>query len=269
MGAPDGGKMVYIASQDTGLYAASIDGSNPVRIASDFEQSLGLEVDISPDGHHIAFMVEKGSNQDRTVDLYVANTDGSDLRLISSQARKWTSPSFAPDSRRIAFVGADNQLYVINEDGKELRLLGRLDDSTSLAIGNGVIPRWSNKGDRLCVAHPGFGFFSMLVFHLDNGNIDTLAWGYNVSDLSWSPEDDRIVYSDAEGIAAVDLYKNEEQTIVSSSGDDLVAPQWSSDGNRILYRIQDQWFGPAQVMNLEMNSTHTLLGSVVKAYWLP
>jgi TolB protein len=252
------------------LYVSSIDGSNAVKIASIFEQSLGQEVDISPDGHRVAYMAENGSAQDRTVDLYVANTDGSDVRLISSQARKWTSPSFAPDSRRIAFVGADNQLYIINEDGKDLRLLGHLADSNSLAIGNGVFPRWTYKGDRIIAAHPATTFGSMLVFNVVNGQIDTINAGFSIwSDPSWSPDDNQIVCSNGSEIVVIDLNGSEQHTIVSSSGDDLVEPQWSSDGKKILYRIQDQWFGPAQVLDLETNSTTSLIGGMVKAYWLP
>ena len=83
------------------------------------------ELAASRDGSVVALSTREGS-QSR---VYVINSQGEDLRLISERAR---NPSFSPDGSRIVFVGwteehynpvANGVLYVVNVDGSGKRQL--------------------------------------------------------------------------------------------------------------------------------------------------
>jgi serine/threonine protein kinase len=76
-------------------------------------------VDVSPDGKWIAF-----SNIGTQEDLFVARTDGSEMRQLTNDPEKDRGPSWSPDGRRLYFYsqrGPRYETWSIGLDGSGLR----------------------------------------------------------------------------------------------------------------------------------------------------
>ena len=74
----------------------------------------------SPDGRQLAFT----SNRDGQPELYVINTDGSELRRLTNHPGIDTSPTWSPQGHQLAFVSdrtGSPQVYVVGADSTGLR----------------------------------------------------------------------------------------------------------------------------------------------------
>jgi TolB protein len=108
--------------EDTiGIYTASDDGSNLVRLTS--AEFNAYEPVWSPAARRIAFSADaSGSRQ-----LYAMDIDGGNVAQLTFDAeRAAASPRWSPDGSRIVFSyrGSDSVfLYIMNADGSGLRPL--------------------------------------------------------------------------------------------------------------------------------------------------
>ena len=95
------------------------------------------KLDPLPESAAIAFVSTRDGNEA----VYVANADGSGVVRIGSG----TSPAWAPDGRRLAFVEVLGerayQITIIEEDG-----------SRRILVGGGFHPSWSPDGTRIVYA---------------------------------------------------------------------------------------------------------------------
>ncbi len=70
------------------------------------EGSIRAPVAWSPDGERLAFArLSRGENGSLVNDLFVVHADGSGLQRLT-HSRRASSPTFAPDGRRLAFIGS-------------------------------------------------------------------------------------------------------------------------------------------------------------------
>ena len=82
----------------------------------------GLE--LSPDGHTIAFEVTTYSmekNKGKT-EIYLVNTDGSNLHLFKATDKSINNPQFTPDGKKLAYEYND-QVWEANLDGSDAKQL--------------------------------------------------------------------------------------------------------------------------------------------------
>jgi dipeptidyl aminopeptidase/acylaminoacyl peptidase len=102
---------------------------------------------ISPDGRHIVFTrtwVDKMKDQSRS-NLWMVDSDGTRVRELTRGSWRDSSPVWAPDSRRIAFLSdrdGTNQLHVMYTDTGEVAQLTHLPRAPS-----GI--RWSPDGRQI------------------------------------------------------------------------------------------------------------------------
>ena len=145
MWSPDGNHTAHIAnpvSQYSSLdswgtnilYTIAADGSDLQRVSPHVQTRLALAPPVwSPNGKHLAYLVNEGQNLPYRRILYSAQVDGSGLNRIAEVAtiRRYngqtpTLPSWSPDGEYIVFVmateeGRSGGIYLVRPDGSGLQ----------------------------------------------------------------------------------------------------------------------------------------------------
>lgn len=150
----------------------------------------------SPSGR-IAFVVENSPGNGA---LYIANSDGTGLRMLHAGPTYYERPRWSPDRRRIAFSTnrlepPSSSIYVIDVDGP--------DGFTRLI--DGTHPTWSPDGSRIAFVKNSAGGFGIHVINADGSNVRQLtspnnpaqcSQGSSASDWKpdWSPDGQRILF---------------------------------------------------------------------------
>jgi len=96
---------------------------------------------FSPDGKKLAFC----SSRDGNAEIYVVNTDGTNIRRITFNSAIDTAPSWSPTGREIAFTSDRTgfpQLYLMDAEGGNVR---------KVSFGGDYLdsPVWSPDGERI------------------------------------------------------------------------------------------------------------------------
>jgi eukaryotic-like serine/threonine-protein kinase len=99
--SPDGNYIYFVRSEKAeknveSLYREPVLGGDAERVVHDIRSN----VTFSPDRTHIAFVRTKG--QEGEGDLIIANTDGSNEKLLVKDNAQMDSPSWSPDGKWIA-----------------------------------------------------------------------------------------------------------------------------------------------------------------------
>jgi Tol biopolymer transport system component len=107
--SPDGRRLAYSVESAREIWVVDADGSDAhrlLRMPRSWASGVGMgvgEIDWSPDGRRIALTAHSGW----VTWVYVVNTNGTDLRRLTGNARgiPWASdPDWSPNGRRIALV---------------------------------------------------------------------------------------------------------------------------------------------------------------------
>ena len=82
----------------------------------------------SPDGKQIVFQSDRNSGSQKDFEIYIINTDGTNLRRITQRPEfSDESPVWSPDGQKILFSSYitedNNELFIMNTDGSDLRRL--------------------------------------------------------------------------------------------------------------------------------------------------
>jgi Tol biopolymer transport system component len=136
--SPDGRQITFASSDGTTLevYSMNADGTTVSRLTTwpDFcrKRSACIEnYDLvwSPDGRVIAFEADRAGTTDGTYAIYTMNLDGSSIQRVTPSDLSVSSPTWAPDGKRIAFVAYESEditaIDSINRNGSDLQTLIR------------------------------------------------------------------------------------------------------------------------------------------------
>ncbi len=144
----------------------------------------------SPDGSRIVFLGMKGAYRS---ELFIASTDGSNIRKVTSLLAFPSRPSWIPDSKRIVFSSQDGIIYSINDDGTDIRKItggwasSVSPDGKKLAFKdarNIYICDINGKHERMIVRN----------YERLGPRTPTFVSGYP-TELSWSPDGKHLLYS--------------------------------------------------------------------------
>ncbi len=100
-------------------------------------------IELSPNGNTIAFTLTTYSmeaNKGKT-EIYLVNTDGSNLHLFKKSDKSISNPQFTPDGKKLAYE-YDSQVWWANLDGSDAK---QLTDIYSSASGF----KWSADGSKM------------------------------------------------------------------------------------------------------------------------
>lgn len=141
--SPKGDKIVFtsIRTGDLELYTMNLDGSGVTQITSDLGYDGGAF--FSPDGSKLIFRASRPKTQEAIdeykqllkeglvkptdMELFICNTDGSELKQITNLGQANWCPFFHPSGEKVIFAsnhtsqrGFPFNLYMINTDGSDM-----------------------------------------------------------------------------------------------------------------------------------------------------
>lgn len=151
------GLLAFFAGQagSRDVYVVRSDGRGLKRLTTSAARESSLS--WSADGRVLAFAAHRTIQQRFTTydgDVYVARSDGGDLRQVTRGAQNDSYPMVSPDGRRMVFVRgparsptADNidyraAIFVVGTDGRGLR-------RPTTVPGSYSSPTWSPDGTRI------------------------------------------------------------------------------------------------------------------------
>ena len=225
------------------IYSVLPDGSGLTRLTSAYDN---LYPALSPDGKHVVFT----SNRDNPLyDIYVMNSDGSNVKRLTITAAANDKPTWSADGSKIVFtstrnaadpnargVGASWEVYIMNADGSNQKRI------TFNNVGEWD-PQLSPDGARIVFAsdrdHPESSWNrDLYTMNTDGTNIHRLT---SQDGTAESPRYDaagtRIAYDVVTG-SAPGIYVLSGHTptrIAFNVGSLELSPAWSPDGKQIAY----------------------------------
>lgn len=174
-----------------------------------------------------------------TLDIYIANADGTDIQQLTGSSGAERGPAWSPDGTQIAFYGASSEngnydIFIIDADGRNLRNLTnspRVDDR---------YPTWSPEGTQIAFHSNAEGDFDIYVINADATEMRALT-NNNADDLGpdWSPDGTQIAFHTSlwdfpYEIAILDLNTDQVRRLTNNDNTNTFST-WSPDGTSIAY----------------------------------
>jgi serine/threonine protein kinase len=177
--------------------------------------------------------------------IYVINTDGSDLHPITNIPEGACQPSWAPDGSRLVITSPcqsntdsyrESSLYFVNADGSGLIPI-------TTAPGGDFDPAWSPDGTRIAFTSLRDGHKEIYVLELETSDLTRLTSSDTDEENSqpaWSPFNDQIAFVKKRvGVLQIwvmtDTGANPEQVVRSGQSHWDFSPLWSPDAEYILF----------------------------------
>ncbi|MCL4260980.1 MAG: serine/threonine-protein kinase [Anaerolineales bacterium] len=196
--------------------------------------------------------------------IYIINTDGTDVRPLTDMSEGACQPVWSPDGSLLVFVSpcrvrsefyqsitARSSLYAVNPDGTELR-------SLTITPGSDFDPAWSPDGRRIAFASERDGQKEIYALTVASGTVvrlTTSASGVDNMQPSWSPDGKWIVYT-VKRLGAYQIWMmsdvGSDNVQLTRSGQTLwdYQPFWSIDGTTIFFNQRNLQPGRPWLMSL-------------------
>jgi hypothetical protein len=177
---PDG-QLFFVGQEDFKNFVGTLDArGRTVKVP------LAGDVDWSPDSRRIVYTrMETPTSQG---EIWVANTDGSEARMIAAGAAPVAWPDWSPDGQRIAYTGLSttgkSTLHVVGADGS---------GDTEITHGpQERFPDWSPDGKRIVYAEGDAQYRRLAIVNSDGTNThDLTCCG---TEPVWSPDGKLIAF---------------------------------------------------------------------------
>ncbi len=188
-----------------------------------YDKGTSFGPNFSPDGTKMVFCsTEDESNSE----IYVSNSDGSNIRRLTHNRAIDTAPSWSPTGREIAFTSdrlGSPQIYIMDAEGTNVRRVsfgGNYHDA----------PAWSPTGDRIAYVSRVRAVFDLYILNLRSNQIIKLTEGFSRNESpSWSPDGRHLVFSSSR-TGTIQLYSIDYDGAnlrrLTSTGENKL-PDWS------------------------------------------
>ena len=173
------------------------------------------------------------STRDGDFDIYVMNTDGTNVTNVTNSTDQELDEIWSPDGSRLAFAKCAGtcdvfftEIFVINPNGSGLK---------QLTHGGGFLGAWSPDGKRIAFVRDGVG---ILIMNADGTGVTPT--NQNGRPTAWSPNGRQILFqSDRDGDNDFYLMNVDGSGVIQLTNDpasdegDFAG--WSPDGRRIVF----------------------------------
>ena len=260
--APATAKIAFTSDRDGNyeIYIMNPDGTGQKNLTR--HRASDVQPAWSPTGKEILFV----SNRDGRPDLYLMDVDGRNVGKVFKNRKLRTAPAWSPDGKQISYCRTEavRELYIASLDKKDERpvaLVGKYDGYSS----------WSPDGTQIVFGAPS-GRRDMStrihIFNLDSRKKEVVfedPISHFMRTPAWSPLDDRIAFSWFQGgTSAIYIMEsdgdNPEKVIDPPGGSSTAHPEWSPDGNELVYEQYKQQNNDRHiyVMNLDRREPEKL-----------
>lgn len=188
-----------------------------------FSRGTSFAPNFSPDGRKVVFCSqEEGGNSE----IYVATSDGKNVRRLTFNKSIDTAPCWSPTSRQIAFTsdrGGTPQIYIMDAEGSNV---------TRVSFGGTYhdAPAWSSQGDNIAYVSRVNQIFDLYILNLRTKQIIKITEG-NARNESpcWSPDGRHLVFTSnlngTQQLYTID-YDGRNLRRLTSTGENKL-PDWS------------------------------------------
>jgi TolB protein len=192
---PDGRSLAYVSyRQDRTpmiFYAHIFEGRSDANVTGERNNSQAFAPVFSPDGKRLAY----ASNRGGSLDIWVANVDGSGARRLTTGGASDTAPCWSPTGQEIAFTSdrtGSPQIWIMDAEGLNVRRLTR--------VGNwNDAPAWNPSKQYSEIAYTSRlegGGFDIAVIDLASTQVRQVTVGRGSCEYpSWAPNGRHLVFS--------------------------------------------------------------------------
>ncbi len=181
---------------------------------------LNTSAAASPDGSRVAMILSKGGSPD----VWVCDTDGSNLKQLTHTPEDESSPCWSPDGQWICFATKLNERRVL---AKVPASGGAIQRIPTAGVSNPTEPDWSPDGKWIAFTSQGGGFDICVVPADGSAPPTALVAG---EDPSWSPNSRTLVFTHRAGgrysLSVLDVLTKQYKDIARISGNDS-QPAWA------------------------------------------
>jgi serine/threonine protein kinase len=264
----NGLKMIYTASNnEINIAKVQFDPGNEKVIGTTTAVTTGSKgygnQQPSPDGEWLVFMSTFPQE-----DLYIARSDGRDIRKLTDDAFKDRNASFMPDGKEIVFQSDRGpnrryEVWFINIDGSGLRQI----TSTGDEVGTGLwFPQPSPDASKLTVTNEKGAFFFDISGQLPATKGQLLPISSSAGKFQrgrWSPDGKKFVGFMQSEFPGMYLYSSESGKHKKISDASLGETSWLSDNRRILFANK----GKLHLVDSETGRTQQILSPPARSFY--
>jgi len=184
----DGKKIAYTSYQGTKaiLYILEVYEGKRQEV---YSRGTSFAPNFSSDGKKMVFCSqEEGGN----TEIYVATSEGKNVRRLTFNKAIDTAPCWSPTSRQVAFTsdrGGTPQIYIMDAEGSNV---------TRVSFGGNYhdAPAWSSQGDNIAYVSRVDQVFDLYVLNLRTKQIMKLTESNARNEFpTWSPDGRHLIFT--------------------------------------------------------------------------
>ena len=227
---------------------------------------------LNHEGDQIVFVL----HSDVGSDVYMIDSDGSNLKKIPG-VHKWNvGPKWSPDGNSVYFLSSSEDTTFKAYDMYKYNFQSRLTERITTKPIKISDYSFSPDGTKILFSHPQMGE-DVYVMNIDGSNLQNLSNSYSRdTGARWSPDGSKIVFqSDRDGNWEIYLMNSDgsEQHRLTHDSEIDVHGIWSPNGDYIAFDSERTGMRQTYVLILEDEFIHQLTysrnGSYLHFIWAP